>query len=198
MCVYVTLWVYVYTRMCVCTHVPSVTSVIVIVIVIIIIIIIIIIISSSIVIDIVIVIVIANTYVLRLLLNDSGVPTAADVGSGFLLQRVHVCTLYVYYVYNVYVCMYRYVHVCVYIRRIGRMSGGWKCAIVGVPWRGSVSAFLAWGYMFVETMFIKVPKRLSLLRHRGTPMMAHLQLPEYGLQDSSKRGAVETWCSGAD
>ena len=33
------------------------------------------------------------------------------------------------------------------------LSSGWKCAIVGVPWRGSVSAFLAWGDLFVKSMF---------------------------------------------
>ena len=58
------------------------------------------------------------------------------------------------------------------------ISGGWKCAIVGVPWRGSVSACLAWGDLFVKHMFEKVLKRLSLLRHHGTPMMAHLQPPD--------------------
>ena len=30
-------------------------------------------------------------------------------------------------------------------------SGGWKCALVGVPWRGSVSAHLAWGDIVVST-----------------------------------------------
>ena len=54
----------------------------------------------------------------------------------------------------------------------------WRCAIVGVPWRGSVSAGLAWGDLFVNNMFKQVLKRLSLLRHHGTPMMAHLQPPE--------------------
>ena len=58
-------------------------------------------------------------------------------------------------------------------------SGGWKCAIVGVPLRGSVSACLAWGDLFVNDMFKKVLKRLNLLRHRRTPVMAHLQLPEW-------------------
>ena len=35
-------------------------------------------------------------------------------------------------------------------------SGGWKCAIVGVPWQGSVSASLAWGDLFVNNNVIKV------------------------------------------
>ena len=30
----------------------------------------------------------------------------------------------------------------------GQNSGGWKCAIVGVTWRGSVSACLAWSVCF--------------------------------------------------
>ena len=54
-------------------------------------------------------------------------------------------------------------------------SGGWKCALVGVPWRGSASA---WRDLFVNDMFTKVLKRLSILRHHGAPMMAHRQLPE--------------------
>ena len=58
------------------------------------------------------------------------------------------------------------------------VSGGWKCAIVGVPWRGAISACWTWGDLFVNNMFIKELKRLSLLRHHGTPIMAHLQLPE--------------------
>ena len=57
-------------------------------------------------------------------------------------------------------------------------SGGWKCAIVGVPWRGSVSACLAWGDLLVNNMCRKVLKRLSLLRHHGTPAMARPQLPD--------------------
>ena len=52
------------------------------------------------------------------------------------------------------------------------------CALAGVPWRGSVSACLAWGDVFVENMFIQVMKRLSLLRHHGTPMLAHIQLTD--------------------
>ena len=58
-------------------------------------------------------------------------------------------------------------------------SGGWKCAIVGMPCRGSVSACLvAWGDLLVGNMLKQMLKRLSLLRHHGTPMTAHLQLPE--------------------
>ena len=49
-----------------------------------------------------------------------------------------------------------------------------------MPWRGSVSACLAWGNLLVKHIFKQVLKRLSLLRHRGTPTMAHLQLPECG------------------
>ena len=51
-------------------------------------------------------------------------------------------------------------------------------AIVGVPWRGSVSACLARSEMFVKSTLAKVLKRPSLLRHHGTFVMAHLQLPE--------------------
>ena len=36
---------------------------------------------------------------------------------------------------------------------VNNHSGGWKFAIVGVPWRGSVSACLAWGDLFVTSMF---------------------------------------------
>ena len=57
-------------------------------------------------------------------------------------------------------------------------SGGWKCAIVGVPWQGSASAYLAWDVLFENNIIKQVLKRLSLLRHHGTPMMARLQLPE--------------------
>ena len=63
-------------------------------------------------------------------------------------------------------------HVRIFKRPTG--SGGWKCAIVGVPWRRSVSACLAWGDLFVKHMLKQVLKRLSLLRHHGTPTMAHL------------------------
>ena len=38
------------------------------------------------------------------------------------------------------------------------LSGGWKCAMVGVPWRGSVSACLAWGDLFVNTCLRKCRK----------------------------------------
>ena len=57
-------------------------------------------------------------------------------------------------------------------------SGGRKCTIVGVPWLGSVSACFAWGDVFVKIIFKHVLKSLSPLRHRGTPMMARLQLPD--------------------
>ena len=57
-------------------------------------------------------------------------------------------------------------------------SSGWTCAIVGGPRPGSVAACLAWGDLFVSKMFQQVLRRLSLLRHHGTPMMARLQLPE--------------------
>ena len=61
------------------------------------------------------------------------------------------------------------------------LSGGWKCALVGVPWRGSVSARLAWGDIVSFNMLSKVLKMLSILRRQGTPMRAHLQLPELSL-----------------
>ena len=42
-------------------------------------------------------------------------------------------------------------------------SGGWKCAIVGVPWRGSVSACLAWGesqhfsiYIYIYRLYLVI------------------------------------------
>ena len=38
-------------------------------------------------------------------------------------------------------------------------SGGWKCAVVGVPWRGSVSACLAGGDLFFKKhMFLSGEK----------------------------------------
>jgi len=44
---------------------------------------------------------------------------------------------------------------------LGRIiSGGWKCAIAGVPWRGSASACLARGGLLVKQMFEEVLKRL--------------------------------------
>ena len=62
---------------------------------------------------------------------------------------------------------------------MGQSSDGRKRAIVGVPWRGSVSACLAWGDLLVKNIVYKqVLKRLSPPRHHGTPTMAHLQLPE--------------------
>ena len=65
------------------------------------------------------------------------------------------------------------------------------CAIVGVPRQGPVSAHLAWGDSFVKNMLTKVLKRLSLLRHHGTPMMARLQLPESPLQRRHASRAFE-------
>ena len=58
------------------------------------------------------------------------------------------------------------------------LLGGWKCAIVGVPWRGSVSACLAWGDMVSFIMLSKAQNILSILRRQGTPMRAHLQPPD--------------------
>ena len=58
------------------------------------------------------------------------------------------------------------------------VSGGCRCALVGVPWRGSVSARLAWGDIVSFNMLSKVLKMLSILRRQGTPMRAHLQPPE--------------------
>ena len=37
----------------------------------------------------------------------------------------------------------------------GEDSGGWKCAIVGVPWRGLVSAGSAWCGLFVKHIILK-------------------------------------------
>ena len=59
------------------------------------------------------------------------------------------------------------------------LSGGCRCALVGVPWRGSVSARLAWGGIVSFNMLSKVQTILSILRLQGTPMRAHLQLPAY-------------------
>ena len=56
-------------------------------------------------------------------------------------------------------------------------SGGWKCALLGVPWRWSVSARWAWGDIVSFNMLSKVLKILSM-RRQGTPMRAHLQLPD--------------------
>ena len=39
-------------------------------------------------------------------------------------------------------------------------------------------AYVAWGDLFVKHMFKQVLTSLSLLRHHGTPVMAHLQLPD--------------------
>ena len=82
-------------------------------------------------------------------------------------------------------------------------SGGWRCAFVGVPWRGSVSACLALGDTVSFDMFPKVLKWLSTLRHPGTPMRAHLKLPdqnfgwawqETNLSTSSRRVRVTCVC----
>ena len=49
-------------------------------------------------------------------------------------------------------------------------SGIFSRKTAGVPWQGSVSACLAWGDLFVDSMFKQVPKRLgprwSWRRHR--------------------------------
>ena len=49
-------------------------------------------------------------------------------------------------------------------------SGGWRRALVGVPWRGSVSARLAWDDIVSFNMLSNVLKMLSILRRQGTPM----------------------------
>ena len=41
-----------------------------------------------------------------------------------------------------------------------RKSGGWRCAFLGVPWRGSVSARLAWGDFAFKPLLQQVLKRL--------------------------------------
>ena len=69
-------------------------------------------------------------------------------------------------------------------------SGGWKCALVGVPWQGSVSACLAWGDMSVKNMCEQVLEMLSILRPDGTPMTAHLQLPDCTLPGRLHGGAA--------
>ena len=56
-----------------------------------------------------------------------------------------------------------------------------RCAMAGV----SVPACLTWGDLFAKHIF-KVLKRLSLLRHHGTPMMAHLQMPDILLRPISE------------
>ena len=69
-------------------------------------------------------------------------------------------------------------HSCVRVlshQHLLQQSGGWKCAIVCVPWPGSVSACLAWGDVLVKHMLKQLLKRLSLLRHHGTPLTAHLR-----------------------
>ena len=53
-----------------------------------------------------------------------------------------------------------------------------RCAIIGVPWRGSVSACFAWNGLFVSLPSAeKAEPRVA-----GTPMMVHLQLPEWRRQ----------------
>ena len=52
----------------------------------------------------------------------------------------------------------------------------------------TISACLAWGDGFVNTHVKKVMKRLSLLRHHGTPMMAHLQFGDRVSRESSVPG----------
>ena len=75
------------------------------------------------------------------------------------------------------------------------ISGGWKCAIVGVPGRGSVSAGLAWGDLLVEHISGKSaekaePSETPWHTYDGTPMMAHLQLPGFiGAAGHSKAAA---------
>ena len=66
---------------------------------------------------------------------------------------------------------------CSFTQRV-TYSGGWKCALVGVPWQGSVSARLAWGDVVSFSMLSNVLKMLNILRRKGTPMRAHLQLTD--------------------
>ena len=78
------------------------------------------------------------------------------------------------------------------------VSGGRKCPLVGVPWRGSVSARLAWGDVVSFKMLSKVLEMLSVLkRQQGTPMRAHLQLPQYTRQKSSIRPEAFKRCGRA-
>ena len=49
-----------------------------------------------------------------------------------------------------------------------RTSGGFRCALVDVPWRGSVSARSAWGDIVSFNMLSKVLEMLSILRRQGT------------------------------
>ena len=46
------------------------------------------------------------------------------------------------------------------------------------PGGGSVLATSAWGDLSYDNTFAKVLKVLSMLRRQGTPMRAHLQLPD--------------------
>ena len=57
----------------------------------------------------------------------------------------------------------------------------------------SVSARLAWGDAFVKDMLLKVLKRPSLLRHHGTPMMAHLQLSDLRQLWAWKKNVSCSW-----
>ena len=94
----------------------------------------------------------------------------------YIYTHTYACMYYI----TIYVCVYIYIYI--YIERerersflyrcldtpvfwsmdqrkaeaVFRIhSGGWKCAKVGVPWRGSVSACLAWGDLFVKTWVYK-------------------------------------------
>ena len=69
-------------------------------------------------------------------------------------------------------------------------SGGCMCALVGVPWRRSVSAHLAWDDIVSFNMLSKVLKMLGILRRLGTPMRAHLQLP-----DTNSSGVLSAICA---
>ena len=67
------------------------------------------------------------------------------------------------------------------------LSGGCRCALVGVPWRWSISARLAWGDTVSFSMLSKVLKMPSTLRRQGAPMRAHQQLPDGIPARSSRR-----------
>ena len=74
------------------------------------------------------------------------------------------------------------------------VSGGCRCALVGVPWRWSVSARLAWGDLVSLNMLSKVLKMLSILRRQGTPMGANLQLPDCTCCGFAQQG-LSIWTS---
>ena len=66
------------------------------------------------------------------------------------------------------------------------ISGDWKCAIAGVPWRGSVSACLAWGDVFVKNMFLALasaekaePSETPWHTYDGTPTTAGYLSPQH-------------------